>query len=348
MECHKISVANGTAEMFSGMGIVPWHGLGTVVSGLLTAKEAIQAAHLDWEVKSEPVFFGDGSQLPDYQGLRRADNGAALSVMKKRYEIIQNLECFNFFDRIVGEGKASYETAGALRGGKQVWIMAKYDGELTINKDKHQQWILLVTSHDGSFSLSMQWTTVRVVCNNTFSLAIRQARKAKANAIKLRHTKNWEEGASEAKRTLGLTEDYFANLQTALAGMNDRLLTKEEMAEFTRLLVPTKDEKEIPTRTANIRGEINRLFEKGDGNVGKSRWDAFNAVTDYADHFQTLRGDNSTRLESSLLGSGAEMKQKAYDMLTSEDLMSGLLSKNVTAPSENIVIGNPFADLLSR
>ncbi len=181
-------------------------------------------------------------------------------------------------------------------------------------------------------------------CANTLSIAL----AGKQNCIKIRHTQGWQNAESEAKRTLGLTEDYFTVLQRNLAGMNDRLLTADQMAEFSRLLVPAKNENDVPTRTQNIRTEINRLFDRGAGNIGQSRWDALNAVTDYADHAQTLRGDNSTRLESSLLGTGAQLKQRAFDMLTDEDLMSSLLSRNVKPVVADDVTGETFRQLLNR
>lgn len=326
---HEISIVNGRAEMFSGMNVVPWHKLGTVVSGTLTAAEAIEAAHLSWPVEVCPCYVWDTAtsqykEVDSYYCTKRADTQAGLGVVRGRYEPIQNAEAFSFFDRIVGEGKASYETAGALRGGKQVWIMAKYDGELSINGDAHKQWILLVTSHDGSYALTMQWITERVVCANTLSIALRGA----TNRISIRHTKGWSNAEQEAKRTLGLTQDYFTAFQGAVKGMNEALLSPEDMRIFNELLLPGKPDEsgKVPTRTLNMREEIDNLFGRGDGNKGVSRWDALQAVADYADHRATLRGENSTRLESACLGSAAQLKQRAFDLLTGEELTAQLIN----------------------
>lgn len=345
---HELSIQNGKAEMFSGNNVVPWHKLGTVVSGLLTAAEAIKAAHLDWTVKPMPIScngiqlpFPNGDTADCWQGIVREDTGATLGVMRGRYETIQNKECFDFMDSLVSDGKLSYETAGALRGGKQVWMMAKYDGDLEINKDKHNQWLLLVSSHDGSYSLMVQWITERVVCANTLSIALKGA----TNQVKIRHTKTWEDKATEAKRILGLTENYFAKMQATLAGMNTAPITPEAAQAFTKLLFPAKDEKDVPTRTSNMRWGVERLFNRGAGNNGNSRWDMLNAVTDFADHHQTLRGPNSTRLESSLLGSGAVLKQKAFEYLTSEAIMADLLNKPHTTSQTT---GSDFSRLINQ
>lgn len=321
---HELSIVNGKAEMLSGNNVVPWHKLGTVVSGTLTAQDAIRTAHLDWSVKSEPVILLDGRCAKDYQLLSRADNGGVLSIMKQRYEIIQNADCFDFMDVLAGQNQIRYETAGALRGGRQVWLMAKYDGDLAINGDKHEQWLLLVTSHDGSYSLMLQWVTVRVVCANTLSIAIGGA----SNQIKIRHCKNWECKADEAKRVLGLTQDYFSKLQVNLNGLNEQALTVDGMAKVARTLYPAQDESDVPTRTRNIRTELVTLFQRGQGNLGRSRWDALNAVTDYIDHHATIRGENSTRLESALLTGGAETKQRAFELLTNNARMDSILATN--------------------
>jgi len=334
----NLSIQNGKAEMFSGNGVVPWHGAGTIVSGLLTAAEAIETASLGWQVALEDIYTkNDGFHaVPGYWGVVRQDNHMAVGVVKSRYAPIQNVECFDFLDSLVADGKLKYETAGALRGGSLIWMAAKYDGDLTINKDKHEQWLLLVTSHDGSKPLSLQWTTVRVVCMNTLSLALGQAerdqRRARrrggvSNRIAIRHCKEWAGKAEEARRVLGLTEDYFATMREALSGLNEQPMNEADCEVFTRLLIPAKNEKEVPTVTSNMRWGVQRLFNRPEGGTtGQSRWDALNAVTDYADHHLAMRGPNASRLESATMGTGAELKQKAFELLTGEQLTAALIA----------------------
>jgi phage/plasmid-like protein (TIGR03299 family) len=349
---HELSTVNGRVEMFSGNNVVPWHKLGTVVAGTLTAKEAIIAAHLDWQVQGLPVtvngrqlaFPTEDNSSDCWQGITRMDTGDCLGIMKGRYETIQNRDCFDFMDSLVSDGKLKYETAGALRGGRQVWMMAKYDGDLTINGDAHKQYLLLVSSHDGSYSLMVQWVTVRVVCANTLSLALRNVK----NQVKIRHTSNWSEKSAEASRVLGLTEDYFAKMQETLSGLNQQPLNPDDARAFTKLLLPADDESNVPTRTTNMRDDILARYNcPATGTHGQSRWDMLNAVTDYADHAQSLRGKNSTRLESSLLGSGAALKNTAATLLLSP--LDELLNRTMTAPSSPVLPQhNPFAALLGN
>lgn len=341
---HEISIQNGVAEIVCGQNRAPWHGLGEVVAGLLTAKDALEKAHLTWTVEPRVVSVnGVTLSLEDYQGICRSDTGACLGIVKGRYEPIQNFQAFDFFDSICGQGAAIYDTAGALRGGKQVWLLAKVDGDQKICGDTYRTYALMRTSHDGSCATEVMWVTERVVCANTMAIALSGAE----NVIKIRHTENWKEKADQASRTLMAGQKYFASVGEALAKLGDKLLTPEQMAEFSKVLVPAKDEKEVPTRTQNIRAELNRLFGKGAGNHGATRYDALQAVTDYADHGQTIRGAN-TRLESGLLGSGAELKQKAFDLLTSEDLMQSLMSKAHTINVTPTAGSTTFAELLAK
>ena len=357
---HLISNINGANEIVCGRNMTPWHGLGTVVSGLMTAQSALELAHLDWQVITLPVTVG-GIQLPFpteenskdcWQGICRSDTGACLGVMRGQYQTIQNSEAFNFFDNLIGQGAAVYDTAGALRGGKQVWLLAKLDGSIRINGDEFKQYALMLTSHDGSYALQVQFVTERVVCANTLSIALSGA----TNTCKVRHTRNWRDGEAEAARVLGLGSHYFKTIQAALDGLNDRLLTPDQMAELSKLLLPAKDEGEKNTRLNNIRSEISTLFQTGQGNHGQTRWDALQAVTDYTAHAMTLRGENSTRLESNLQGAGAALNQRAYEILTNDDLMGNLIARPVKAPvipliqplPETEMAFNPFMALLNR
>lgn len=347
---HEISIQNGQAEIVCGQNQTPWHKLGTVVQGLMTSREALQLAHLDWTVKGMPVTvngvrlpFPNGKTNDTWQGICREDNGACLGITGGRFTPIQNTAAFDWFDALIGQGEAVYDTAGALRGGSQVWLLAKVDGITRICGDEHRTFALLTNNHDGKGSLSCQWVTERVVCANTMAIALSGAK----NIVSIRHTQNHTDKMDQAKTILGMGQKYFATVKDALETLGQSLLTPAQMSDFSKLLVPAQDEKEPSTRTANIRNEIATLFERGAGNKGQTRWDALNAVTDYADHNATIRGQN-TRLESALMGSGATLKQRAFDLLTSEDIMRELLNRPVATIAQNSASSADFAALLAR
>lgn len=316
---HNLTInAQGEAEMFSGKNMTPWHKLGQVVAGLLSAKEAIKAAKLDWEVEKTKVF-ANNKEVPDYFAIARKDNGLVLSILGNRYCPIQNHEAFEFFDEVIGSGQAVYDTAGSLAGGKRVWIMAELEGKLFVDtrpNDTIKKNVLLSTTHDGSGALQMQIVSTRVVCQNTLSVALAGA----TNQIKIRHSKNYATKKEDAMLALKLCNAYFSDLQAVINELDKQAFNKGEMVNFAEKLLPSTKEEES-TRTNNNRQEIVDLFSRGKGNLGVSRWDAMNAVSEFCDHnrgTRTKAGGNpeETRFNSSMFGSGANLKNKAFALLT--------------------------------
>lgn len=317
---HALTInEKGEAEMFSGQNITPWHKLGQKVPGLLTAKEALKAARLNWKVIQKPIFV-DGEVIPDYKANVRSDNGLTLAVVGNRYEVIDNDEGMDFMDFIVGSGQAVYDTAGSLHGGKKVWIMAKLKGSLFLNNrmgDTMDRNVLLATSHDGSTGLTMQIVSTRVVCQNTLSVALDGA----TNQIKIRHTKSYDSKREAAIKALGLCNAYFDNLQAVMNELDKQAMNQAQMIDFAKVLLPDS-KSENQTRSENIRQEIVTLFTRGKGNLGKSRFDALNAVTEFADHTRATRvkadgNADENRFASAMFGSGATLKAKAFSLLTS-------------------------------
>jgi len=323
---HEITIReDGTAETFSGNNIVPWHSLGSVVKGTVTAKEAIQLAHLDWRVRKEPIFIQTESGLSefeDYKAVVREDNGVKLGVVGNRYTPVQNEEAFEFFDSVISEGQAVYETAGSLREGRKIWIMAKLPETMYIDpSDKMDKWILMISSHDGTHSVWMQNVAVRVVCQNTLNAALKGAK----NQVKMRHTKSFKSHKEEVQRALGIAYGYFGRLELVLKMLKDQKCNEEEVVRYNETLFPGKLNKETglyecSSRTENIREQVTELFQRGTGNVGETRYDYLNSITEFVDQKRSTRAEEGAnrqeaKFESALLGTGANLKQRATDLL---------------------------------
>lgn len=317
---HQLSIVDGRAETFSGRNITPWHRLGTVVDGLLTSSQALEAAHLNWNVVGNPVLAevnGTAVSVPGYQAITRDDNGSVLSIMKDSYHPIQNAEAFEFFDAVVGEGQAIYDTAGALHGGRRVWIMARVPQTVFVDGgDELERNILLYTSHDGSSTLKMQQVMTRVVCQNTLSVALKEA----TNTVSILHRGNYKQRVQEAQRALKVVHGYFDDLTALIEQFAAKPMSAVDMRDFTEKLLPIEEGQKSP-RTEKARNEIRALFSEGTGNNGRSRWDALNAVTEWVDHKRTygrtqLGESDETRFASTLFGSGADMKSNAVALLS--------------------------------
>lgn len=325
---HEIEIKNGVARMMY-VGETPWHGLGQRVETEVTSAAAIRLAGLDWECEKQPIYLSGtamvdnipvlGKQVPGRQAVVRKEDKSILGVVSDQYRIIQNSECFDFMDEVVGSGQAVYHTAGSLFGGRIVFVTIKLPGQAKVGDDLIDKYILMHTSHDGTLSLSVRWTPVRVVCANTAEFALRNC----SNVLNIRHASNYAQKIEEARKVLQLTEHYYDVMEKEFNKMLDTQITEEEMDSFVNELFPVEEGKEVSTQTANKRMLVKQLAVKGTGNaaVAGTRWAAYNALTEYTDHYTTprIRNEeyaNEARMNSLCFGSGYDLKKKALQLLS--------------------------------
>jgi len=327
--------SDGQIEMFY-TGEAPWHRLGTEVSHALTSEEAIKAANMDWNVVTRPVLYTTPDsfipkEIPNRVAVVREDTNEVFTVASDRYTPLPNRKAFEFFDSVVGAGQAIYHTAGTINGGKKLWILAKLDGELKVtNNDILHKYILLGSSHDASMPLSMMFTTVRVVCSNTFSLALDMNQKSNGVKFTAKHTPSISTKAVSARQTLDLAEAYFENMMVGINGLVEHEWSSVDMKRFTYTLFDLDVDKSIEEQRKNkayAADKVIDLFSNGRGNGTNTKWDAFNAVTEYVDYNRPVghkveTGESNSlevvnkRLNDAWYGSGADLKQRAWDLLT--------------------------------
>lgn len=303
-------------------GQVPWHGLGTRVPEDVTSVEAIRLAGLDWRVDMAPVqaVMSNGAVATPVSGARavvREVDGCALGIVGDRYCPIQNVEAFSFFDEVVGAGQAIYHTAGSLKGGRRVWILAKLPGEIRVTGDDvTEKYLLLANSHDGSSALRMLFTPVRVVCANTLNLALGRSGR---QGISIRHTASAPMRIAEAQRALGLANRYYDEFAVTAERFAASRFTDLQMRQLSEELFPANDEV-ASRRTANIRDKVVELFETGAGHesIRGTAWAALNAVAEYTDHHRGVSdraGATDARVASLWWGSSATLKVRAHQLI---------------------------------
>ena len=330
-------MAPANVETMFYYGKEPWHRIGTKLDNPATAAEAISAAGLDWNVEKVRTFFEKTTErydplsremvqdktlveFEDRKTIVRTDKWTPFDVRSNRYTPFQNTEKFEFFDDIVGTGQAIYHTAGSLDGGAVTWILAKLPGDLKLQDDEIlEKYILLADSYNGTASFSMKPTSVRVVCQNTLSIALgRETDKL----FRARHTGDWRTKANEAREILGLQEAYFQMLLRGAAAMGNTPMKEEEVEPFLISIFEPNDVENIKTVTRNQMDRVQALFYDGIKTSGENRWDMMNAVSQWVDHEkggktmldQTLAQDK--RVKSAMFnGSGYAMKQNAWNIL---------------------------------
>lgn len=297
-------------SMFSARE-VPWHKIGTVTEDVLTAAEAITAGGLDWDVELRPMYVlsdkGGKVRVPDKFGVVRDKDESVLGVVGKNYVPFQNREAFAFFDNLVDSGEAKYETAGSLKHGRWVWLTAKLPQHVEIGGiDEVEVYLLLHTSHDGTKSIQVDVTPVRVVCANTLNLATATSKRKWS----VRHLSTAGQRLQEARDTLELSFKYIDSFTAEAELLLSQNFTDRQMKNLLDNVLPDLPRKE---KTKEI---ILANFVEGKtlDNVRGTKWAALNAVGEYYDWLRNPRSAQSQVL-GSWTGVGVTQRNKALALL---------------------------------
>lgn len=266
----------------------PWHGLGTVVAEAPASSDALKMAGLDWKVVQEPIFTDFNEKIEGYKANVRDSDRKVLGVVSDRYKVVQNVDAFSFTDELLGKG-VRYETAGVLQEGKKVWLLARLPREYIIAGERISPYLVFSNTHDGSGSVKVAVTPVRVVCNNTLNLALETAKRS----FSMMHTGNIQDKMEEARDTLFMAENYMDHLGAEFEQLHRQKVTDEQIREYLELLLPMEKE---PTsvQAKNIlrlrEDMLKRYYNAPDlQKVGKNAYRFINAVSDFATHSSPLR-----------------------------------------------------------
>lgn len=292
----------------------PWHGLGTIVEDAPSSEEALKLAGLDWKVVQKSLFINSGV-VAGYKANVRESDHSVLGVVTDRYKVVQNTEAFAFTDNLLGEG-VKYETAGALQGGKKVWILARLPKEYIMSGEKITPYLVFSNTHDGSGAVKVAITPVRVVCNNTLNLALSTANRC----FSMVHTGDIKGKIDEAKQTLFLADEYMTALGNEFDSMRSHKITDQQVEEYIEMLLPI-DKKASPVTVKNtekLREEMRtRYYEAPDlSQFGNNAYRFINAVSDFATHADPIRRTKNYK-ENLFMRTyeGHPMIDKAYQIL---------------------------------
>ncbi|MES2331348.1 MAG: DUF932 domain-containing protein [Bacteroidota bacterium] len=335
---HNINFNENTGKhSFFSVKENAWHGLGQIVAAYPNSREALTFAGLDYEVIKEPIYTTsyncDGQamditkRIHTHFATMRKDTGDVLGVVGKDYEIVQNVEAFNFFDAIVGGDGIQYETAGALGNGSKIFITAKLPEYIKVGKeDLIEQYLFLTTSHDGYGSITAAFTPVRVVCQNTLNAAL----KNHTNSIKIRHTANAKERLEQAHKLMGITNTLSAQLETIFNRWSKVQITDPEVKKLIQqAMCPNKEvynnlqagkDDELSTAFKNIcDSAFTYAMSNETQTMDTTRGTLFGAYNSVTGYFQNVRKykDDESKLKSLLYGGIAQQRtQRAFELCT--------------------------------
>jgi len=325
---HQINYSEkkGT-HSFASKGEVAWHGLGQVVTDAMTAKQAIDLANLDYEVKKTTIH----AQVTDENGqiiypqheekfaTYRTDTNEILGIVGGRYEIIQNTDAFGFFDAIVDGGEAIFETAATLGKGERIFVTAKLPEDFRVNGEECNKYIILTNSHDGTSSIIAGFTSIRVVCNNTLQAALRKLE----NKVTIEHRGNAKDKLSEAHRVMGIASIYMKEVEDVFQRMANTKISDQELKSYIQSVMKPEykkvSEEEEEILSTRFKNQVESIYdfalshptqttEAAKGTI----WGAYNSISGYYNYIHNFK-NNEQKFSSQIFGNANNKIVKAFN-----------------------------------
>ena len=312
---HELEIVNGVAQM-AYAGETPWHGLGAQVSNDLTPVQMMDKAGLNWSVEKENLVTVSGKPIAGKQALIRSTDGKVLDVVGDDWNPVQNEEAFQFFSEYVLAGDMEMNTAGSLKGGRNVWALAKVKESFTIlGEDQVDSYLLFSNPHQYGKAIDVRFTPIRVVCNNTLTMSLNSASK---NQVKLNHRSVFD--ADTVKTTLGIAHEKFGKYKEMAEFLASKKFSVESLIKYYNDVFPhtyNKDKGTSITKaddlTKTAKAAMEVLHTQPGANLGEGTWwQAFNSVTYLTDHKMGRSAD--TRMESAWFGINQARKVKAANL----------------------------------
>lgn len=260
-------------------GVKPWHQLGVKVDEALSSQQAIKMAGLDWTVDAQPIQVVGGQVIDGMKANVRSSDHKVLGVVSDRYKIVQNADAFAFTDILLGEG-VKYETAGSLSSGKRVWLLAKMETSKVCGDDV-EPYLVFTNSHDGSGAVKVAVTPIRVVCQNTLTLALSTAKRTWST----KHCGDIQGKMDDARNTLGFAASYMENLKEEADKLTQVVVLAPQFADFLMKMFPTNSkmsERQI-ANVENQRKAVAEIYNHKD-DIQKFHGTAYGVLNAIADH----------------------------------------------------------------
>lgn len=344
---------------------LPWsHGIGREVTDCVTAKEVMQKAKLDWTVeKCELVAKmpfningnntvdeknGDFSfkgniyrECPKAYGTYRTDVNLPLGIVKDKYKVVQNIDAFDFFDDAIGKDKAVWQRAGLFGVGQKVFVTAKLPTTMKVGNDEIENYLVFSNSHDGSSSINILFTPIRVICTNMLNSALKNT----DSYIRIRHTESAEEKLQTGAEILRIAAEHANSAQELYRALQVINMSDDDIMKYILDLNLTEQERGLLAEYSDIKTAIKRLYNRdfttmehvgvstrkmntivnmfeyymdgiGQKEIAGTAWGAYNAVTGFYSNVANLSGEK--RMDSLLYGSANRVMNKALNLALSE------------------------------
>jgi phage/plasmid-like protein (TIGR03299 family) len=307
-------------EQMAYVGETPWHGLGNKLDTHQSIDVWAKQSGMDWQIREAPVRYmtesagglGAIESFPENKVLFRSDTNMPLSVVSQRYKVVQPSEILEFYRDLTEVSGFELETAGILKGGRKLWALARTGQSSTLKgNDVSNAYVLLATACDGTLATTAQFTSIRVVCNNTLAVAL----GGSTGAVKVPHNTSFD--PQSVKRQLGISVATWDSFMYRMKGLSERKVMTHEAANYIHRVFSNLDKTTSQNTNERAMAKVMTLFDgHGKGaELASSKGTAFgllNAVTEFVDHERRAMSSDH-RLESAWFGQGAALKEKALE-----------------------------------
>lgn len=302
-------------ETMAYAGEVPWHGLGTLVPNDLSPQQMLEKSGLNWTVEKYPAYATvNGEKIAvGREVLVRTSDNKVLDTVGSDWIPVQNSQAFDFFHEYCEAGDMEMHTAGSLRGGQLVWVLAKVKDSFELFRgDRVDSFLLFTNPHKFGQCLDVRFTPIRVVCNNTITLAL----ESYADRV-VRKNHRTAFNASQVKETLGIATTKLTKYKEMAAFLGTKRYTEERLKEYFSKTFPVLayDKEKGPQRKEISKNAAMALevvhTQPGATFAEGTWWQAFNAVTYMLDHKVGRTADN--RLTSAWFGPNKNVKLQALE-----------------------------------
>ncbi|AGH34451.1 DUF932 domain-containing protein [Acinetobacter baumannii] len=336
-------------ETMAFVGQTPWHGLGNQLTRNQPIEVWAEQAGMNWKIESSNVTYmaknerGQNILMPyeEQRVLYRSDTHEPLSVVSQRYQEVQPKEILEFYRDLTEQSGFELETAGVLKGGRKFWALARTGQSAALKgKDVSNGYILLATACDGTLATTAQFTSIRVVCNNTLAIALR-GQNSSAGVVKVPHSTKFD--ADKIKQQLGISIKTWDEYMYEMKQLSQRKVTQTEAAAYfdavfnNTSLSPIEQDEGIIQFYRNVASQANHINKadnktEPNGRAMSKVMTMFNghgrgaelssakdtaygllcSITEFTDHERRAMSQDH-RLDSAWFGAGAGLKQRGLE-----------------------------------
>ena len=285
------------------VGETPWHGLGVRVSNDISVDEMMKAAGLDWTVEKIPTYAKIGGKKVEMgrSALVRSSDNRVFDLVPNDWNPIQNHESFEFYREWVEQGGMEMHTAGSLDDGRRIWVLAKTKEKFEVfGGDVIESYFLLSNPHQYGSSFEARDTKIRVVCNNTLQVALKDDSNV---AVRLNHRRKFD--VEQVKKLVNISQKKSHAYKELAEYLGSKRATPENVIQYFKDVFPLTGKVDDAKRLAKLSRPGTQALgfletQPGAEFAPGSFWQAFNAVTYVVDH--ELGKSDDTRLNSAWFG----------------------------------------------